>query len=252
MSKRTQLLGGYLSSGAAGTATGTAAGYDAHSTVGLERSTGWLAPSTAAVRLILNLGAAAAPSGLGLAGGNFSGWGTTSLEHSSDGVTWTPFLTLTGFPADALDYFAALTAAPSRQYWSLYWAAPSAAPGLAVFYLGTLTELAVNEDLGPEGRDVYNVAEEPAASGAIIAEEYGRRTERFLLKFSGITAAQFLVLRSFVRAEGGKRPFFYIPRFDSGTGASGQAYLVRAGLEMPWTEEITGIFLTSLAMREEA
>lgn len=253
MSANVQFLGSYLSDGATASASGTATGYDPQSVVGIERSTGWLAPSTAAVRLILDLGSAKTPTGLGLVGGNWSAWGTTKLQHSTDGSTWVDFLTLSGLPADDLDYFAKLVSAPSRQYWALYWAAPSSAPGLAVFYLGTLTALPVNPDLNMAGGDRYNVSEEPAASGAVISEEFGRRTEVFSLAFSGITTSQFTTIRGLTRTEGGnKRPFFYVPRDDSGSGTQGQAHLVRGPREVPWTEEFGGVFNLTVNLREES
>lgn len=253
MSKNVQLLGSYLSEGAtAASTTGSASGYDVQSVVGLDRSVGWKAPSSATVRLSLNLGSAKTPTGVGLVGGNWSEWGTTLLRYSSDGSSWTTLLTLTGFPADEFDFFSALAGAPSRQYWALEWSAPSAAPELAVFYLGLLTELHENPQLGMGNRDVYNVAEERAASGSIQAEEFGRRVERLVMAFTG-TTAQRNTLRDFLRTERGpRRTFFYIPRDDSGSGTSGQALLGRCTAEFGGEEEITGAWVYGFTFREEA
>lgn len=257
MSKRVQLLGSYLSDAATATSsTGSAAGYDPQAVVEIERATGWKAPSTAAVRLILNLGSAKSPTGLGLVGGNWSAWGTVKVQHSTDGTgigagAWTDAATLSGLPADTVDYFASLTTA-SRQYWCLYWAAPSAAPELDVFYLGTLTELPENPLIGSAAaEDEDNVAEEKATSGAIHAEEFGRMVETLAVSWR-LTTAQFLTLRALFRTEGRKRPFFWIPRDDSGSGASGQAFLMRQASRFRWEEGFGGSFDCSTMLREEA
>lgn len=252
MSKRVQFLGSYLSDGAtAASSTGSASGYDVQAVVEIERATGWKAPSTAAVRLSLNLGTAKSPSGLGIVGGNYSAWGTTKLQHSPDGTTWTDAATLTGFPADALDYFSSVTAI-ARQHWALYWAAPTAAPELDVFYLGTLTELPENPLLGSAtADDEDNVSEEKATSGAIHAEEFGRMVETLGLGWD-LTLANFLVVRGLFRTERRLRPFFWIPRDDVGSGVSGQAFLVRQAARFRWEEVYTGVFTCSTLLREEA
>jgi hypothetical protein len=251
MSKRVQFLGSYLSDGAtASSSTGSAAGYDPQAVVELERATGWKAPSTAAVRLILDLGSAKSPTGVGIVGGNYSAWGTTNLQHSPDGTTWTTSEALTGFPADGLDYFADV-ASISRRYWCLHWAAPSAAPEVDVFYLGTLTELPENPLLGAPGEDEDNVLEEKTTSGSINSEEFGRMVETLGLSWR-LTAANFATVRALFRAERRARPFFWVPRDDSGSGASGQAYLVRQSSRFRWEEVYTGLFECATTLREEA
>lgn len=221
---------GYLSDLAAASAVSTASGYDPKNAVSLARGTTWKAGGTSGERLILNTGSAIAPTFLGIANANWSAWGTTKLQHSTDGSTWVDFLTLSSLPSvDALhDYFSKLTAAPSRSWWALYWASPSAAPEVGVFYLGTYTELTKNPAYGAVREPIFNVARRASEGRVIVAEKTARILTRFILSWPTNTAAESDQIENLILGEDGPlRPFWYVPIDESGSSTAGRAYLVR-------------------------
>lgn len=252
MSKNVQFGYAYLSENATAAASTTASNYDAQNVVQVDRAVSWKAGGTSSEWVRLDLGSAKTPTFLGIVGGNWSAWTSVKLQHSPDGSAWTDFLTLSSLPSDSsYDYFALLTAAPSRQYWRLFFTTVSAAPQLECFYLGTAVELTWNPP-GQDEDDDFNVHEDEAASGAISAEEFGRRRTTFRMPFAYRPRAHRDQFRTVLRAEGGsKRPFFYVPRDDSGSGAAGQAFLVRHVSRFPNSEEWTDLFNFTAVLREE-
>lgn len=240
---------GYSSEGATGSATLTASGYSATNVVDLARGTTWLSSgTTASQKLILDLGSAKTPTFLGLANCNWSVWGTTKLRHSPDGATWTDFLTLSGLPSvdSVQDWAAILTAAPSRQWWCLEWAAPSAAPEVGVFYLGTAVTLTKNPSYPTIDEDVYGVARESSEGGVVVAEELHRRLARFDLVWDPCDSTERDEILTVIRSEGGPlRPFWMIPIDESGSSSSGRAYLVRYA---PTTQAVRRRFLNTYSL----
>lgn len=224
-----RFLYGYSSSGATMSATVTGAGYDAANAVALDRGTTWKGSGTSAQRLIMHTGSAISPSGLGISAGNYSVWGTTVLQHSTDGVTWTTYATLTvsGLTDSVQDYFDTLTPI-SKSWWCLYWAAPSAAPEVGIFYLGTLTTIADNYVHPFDESDVYGVDVQTSEGRVIVAEQVARRRNRFLLDFGNTTTAVRDSVRTIIQSEGGPlRPFYFVPIDESGSSTEGRAYFVR-------------------------
>lgn len=226
-----RLLGGYMTKNATATADFTAAGYFASNAVNLERNVTWKSSGTGAAQLLkLNTTASITPTGLGIANGNYSKWGTTKLRHSTDGSSWTDFLTLSGFPADGLDYYTKLTGAPSKAWWALQFGSPSAAPEVGIFYLGELTTLLRNPSYPMQTYDVWTselddseglitVAEDLASRDLIAADLTWRKTPQ-----SVVTQ-----IRTFMQGErGNRRPFFYVPIDEAGSNDYGRAYVVRA------------------------
>lgn len=228
-----RLLYGYASSGATMTADYTATGYAAENAVALDRGTSWKSSGTADQRLILHAGSSITPTGLAVSAGNYSGWGTTTLEYSTTGLagSWTSQTTLTGIGSrtDSIeDYYIKLTGAPAKPYWALHWAAPSAAPEVAVFYLGTLTTLADNYDFPSEGSDVFGVDVQTSEGQVVVTERVARYRERFLLKFGVTTLSMRDTVRTILKTENGPlRPFYFAPIDESTTNDYGRAYLVR-------------------------
>lgn len=228
-----RILYGYMSSGATASASSTDASYDPSNAVALERATGWKAGGTGDQYLILHMGSAITPTGLGICGGNYSSWGTTTLEYSSTGLggSWTSLLTLSGLGSltDSVhDYFAKLTAAPSRAYWRLHWTAPSAAPALAVFYLGTLVTLDEPHRYPYDEEKVFGVNVRESEGHVINAERTARTRRRFLPTFddAGLTLANQIdaLIES---VNGPLTPYFWVPFDESGSNDYGRAYLVR-------------------------
>lgn len=230
---RNIILGGaYLSEGASASANGTAAGYAAANAVALDRGSTWKADGTSSEWLALDLGSAKTPTFLGIANANFTKWTSAKLQHSSDGSAWTDFLDpLPSLPAvdSTQDYWVTLTAAPSRQHWRIFFTTVTAAPELALFYLGTQTLLSKNPAYGEAvEEDVFNVAREKSEGEVLVAEETARRLARFDYVWPTQTAAERDEIRDFIRIEGGPlRPFFFVPIDESGSSTAGRAYLVR-------------------------
>lgn len=254
-----RLIYGYLSDGATATADSTASGdYDPSNAVALERATLWRAGGTGTQRLLLHAGSAIAPSGLAICGGNYSAWGTTKLEYSDTGLagSWTTQLTLSGLGSlsdSAQDYFAKLTSAPSKAWWSLLWSAPSAAPELSVFYLGTLVTLAEAQTYPIKDGPVFGVNMKESEGRIVNAEQVARTRMRFNPMFEqcGVTLeAQILAL---LMSEGGPlRPYFWVPMDESGSNDYGRAYLVRyQGMEFIPERIFADPWNTALPMLEE-
>lgn len=226
---------GYGNLSGTGTASAdyTAAGYDAANVVALDRGTTWLSSGTADQRLIVNCGAAITPTFLGLAGGNWSGWGTVTLQYSSTGLagSWTTQQTLAGLGSrtDSVeDYYEKVTSAPARQYWCLHWSASSSAPEVALFYLGTLATLIENYGFPGDERDVYNVDVQQSEGKVIMAEQVARRLAAWVLGWSPTLSTVRDQVRTIIQSEGGpKRPFWFVPVDESTSNDYGRAYLVR-------------------------
>ncbi len=249
---------GYLSGSATGSADSTASGYDAANAVALDRGTTWLSGGTSDQRLILNCGSAVTPTFLGIAGGNWSVWGTVTFQYSTTGLagSWTTQQTLSGLGArtDSIeDYYEKVTAAPSKQFWCLHWSAPSAAPEVACFYLGTLATLTENYAFPAEEQDVFNVDTQTTEGKVVMAEETARRLARWPLLWDVVTSTTRDTLRTIVRSEGGpKRPFWFAPVDESTSNDYGLAYLVRyepsiLSMKRPYT----GIYEVALPLLEE-
>jgi hypothetical protein len=254
-STNVRLIGGYQSKNAVATATATAAGYDPQNAVGLKRGSRWKGVGTSAQRLIIHTTAAIAPTALAIAAGNYSQWGTTKLQHGTDATTWTDFLTLSSLPSvDTLrDYYAALTSAPSKEWWALYWAAPSAAPEVGIFYLGAHTVLTYNPDIGMPNRYRFGVQSSDADDGSVVAETWARRRLGLDMKWSVVETAAKNQLGDFLDGEGGSaRPFWFVPRDDAAAVAAGRAYLVRKqGVEFEHDEIFTDLWDMNLSILEE-
>lgn len=253
MAVNVRLIGSYLSDLATATASSTAAGYDPANAVVLDRSSLWVAGGTTSVTLTLNLGASQSVSAIGIANHNGSGWTTVTIRKSTDNFAANDVLveTLTGMVTGE-DYFKTFAAA-SSQYWRLSIASATAAPQVGIFYLGTPTTLTYNPWIGQDHDDAYNVEKATAQSGAIVAEQWGRRVIESAMRWDVVETAAKDQLRDFLRAEGGPlRPFWYVPRDDSGSGTSGRAYLVRMTDPRFRHQEIFGgLWSMSLALREE-
>lgn len=255
MAVNPRILYGYASSDMAATVSpaGTASGYDPANVVALERATGWKASDTTSRRLILHAGAAIQPSGLGICGGNYSVWGTTNLQYSSDGSSWTTQVALSSLPSvDYLqDYFATLTAAPSRAWWALQWTAPSAAPDLAVFYLGTLVTLSDSPDLPYDEGPLYGVNLKMSEGQINNAERVARRRMKFLPTWDVLSAVKDQLLTLTDSEDGPYRPFFWVPMDESGSSTQGRAYLVRYQAGENLIRRLYGHYKLGLPMVEE-
>ncbi len=231
MSRNIRLLGGYLTKDAVATADTTVTGYDAKNAVVLDRNTTWKATNTSAVRLKYHTAAFITPTGLGIAMSNWSAYGTCKLQHSTDGASWTDFFTLTGLPPTDYDndYFAKLTSAPSKEWWALYWAAPSAAPEVGLFYLGALTELARNDTYPRDEIDNWNTDLDKSEGGILVAEDTSRDTFSVDMNWKHSLPAERDTFRAFLATERGpRRPFFFALQDETGSTDAGRAYLMRA------------------------
>lgn len=226
MAVNVRLIGGYKSELASATASATASGYDVDNVVTLDRTAVWVGVGTSGGSVVLDLGSAKAVSGFGLANHNAQTWTGGILQRSPDNAVWTTVATLSGAAADQ-DYYQTFSSA-TYQYWKLLCTSSTAAMQVGVFYLGTATTLTYNPDLNPTGEDVYQIERAKSQSGVVIAEQWGRRICRFDMDWSIHETAAFTETRDFLRTEGGPlRPFFYVPRADSSSPTSGQAFLVR-------------------------
>lgn len=232
MSKQIQWLAGMLNSGATVTASSTAAGFDPQNAATRTRSQKWKAGGTTSVYLTMDCLSAVTPTGVGIANANFSAMGTTLLRSSTDNASWTTILTLsglTGWPTvdDTQDFVAAIVGASARRYWRLEWASASSAPYLGVFYLGAMSELP-NPDIAGYSETPIDISEEsPGADGGPNVETYGRTVLEFGFKWTWLSQTDRDSIRTILLNEGRENPFFYLPRDDSGSGASGRGYLVR-------------------------
>lgn len=253
MAVNVRLIGSYLSDLAGATASSTAAGYDPANAVILDRNSLWVAGGTTSVTLTFDLGSAVSVSAVAIANHNGSGWTTAKLQSSTDNFSavTTDVVTLTGITTGE-DYFQTFGAS-SRQYWRISIASATAAPQVGIFYLGTPTTLTDNPWIGQENDDVYNVEKATAQSGAIVAEQWGRRIIRTGMSWGVVTTAIKDQLRDFLRTEGGPlRPFWYVPRDDATSNAYGRAYLVRLEDHGFKTQEIfAGLWSMAAALKEE-
>ncbi len=256
MAKRVQWLSGYLSEGAAATASTTATGYDAANAVLLVRTSLWVATGATSQWLKFDLGLAKSITGVGLAGSNLSKWtggSAPTLQRSSDGSSWTDVVTLdatlVGTDQDYFHVFGAL----SYQYWRVNVPNATEPPFIGVFYLGTATELNSNPKIGFEEADVPNVEIARAASGATVAEKFGRTIHRVGFEWENDPRANRDQIRSLLSAEGQTlRPFFYCPRDDAGSGAKGRGYFVRmVDGSYESAESFNNIFDHSVTLLEE-
>jgi hypothetical protein len=239
MAVNVRLIGSYLSDLATATASSTAAGYDVKNAVILDRSSVWKAGGTSSVTLTLDLGSAVSVSAACIANHNGSGWTTPKLRRSSDNVTYTDVAALTSITTGE-DYYTTFGAI-SYRYWRIEIASASAAPQVGIFYLGTATTLTDNPWIGQGNADVYNVERASAQSGAIVAEQWGRRLIQTKMEWGIATTAAKDQLRDFLRTEGGPlRPFWYVPREDATTPTYGRAYLVRMQDGSFQTQEVFG------------
>lgn len=257
MAVNPRLLYGYASSGATASADTTASGYDAANAVEIERATGWKASGTSAGRLILHAGSAITPTGLGICGGNYSAWGTVTLQHSTDGSSWTTFATLSSLPSvDSsqdyyLDFVAAGLTPVAKAWWALRWAAPSAAPELSVFYLGTLVTLLDSPDLPYNEGPVYGINLKESEGRIVNSERVARRRMRFNPTWDVLSAVKDQLLTLTDSEDGPHRPFFWVPMDESGSSTAGRAYLVRyQPLELP-IQRLYGHYVLALPMLEE-
>ena len=249
----------YLSSTATASATLTASGYAASNAVALDRGTTWKSSgTTASQQLILNMGAAITPTFFAVAGGNYSGWGTTLLRYSSTGLaaSWTTINTLAGLGSltdSTQDYYEKVTSAPSRQYWCLEWSAPSAAPEVAIFYLGTLATLTENYAFPETQEDVYNVDIQQSEGKVIVAEQTARLLTRWPLLWDVVSSTTKGTLQTIVQSEGGpKRPFWFVPIDESTSNDYGRAYFIRyQNPSMAFKRAFTGIYEVAVPLLEE-
>lgn len=251
MAKNVRLVGSYLSDLASVTATSTASGYDADNVVVLDRTSKWVAGGTGTIDLRLDLGSAQAVTAVCIANHNGHLWTGGVLQRSSDDVTYTTVVTFSGL-ADGEDYYHTFGSQTYR-YWRIRTTGSTSAMQVGIFYLGLETELTYNPWIGQESEDVYNVERATAQSGAIVAEQWGRRLLRTAMRWDVVETAAKDQLRTFLRTEGGPlRPFWYIPRADSSSPVSGQAFLVRMEEgSFSTTEIFTGLWRMALTVREE-
>lgn len=252
MARNVRLIGSYKSDLAATSATSTASGYDADNVVVLDRNSLWVAGGTGTIDLILDLGSPKAVDTVCLANHNGSGWSGTTVAHSADNVTYTTAITPSGLTTGS-DYYGSFSS-QTKQYWRLRTTSATSAMQVGIFYLGLSTILTENPDIGMVTEDVYNVERATSQSGAIVAEQWGRRVLRTNLDFaSGVTTAAKDELRDFLRTEGGSlRPFWYVPYEASSTPTEGRAYLVRLVPNSFRTVEIfTGLWGMAAELLEE-
>jgi hypothetical protein len=250
------MIYGYSSNGASGSATVTAAGYDADNSVALDRGTTWKGVGTSAQRLILHTGAAIAPTALAIAGGNYSVWGTTVLQHSTDGSSWTTLDTLLGLGSltdSVQDYYWKISSPTSKSWWCLYWSAPSAAPEVALFYLGTLATMIENYSFPTEERDVYNVDIQQTEGKVIVGEQTARYLMLWVLGWTPTISTVRDQVRAIIQSEGGPlRPFWFVPVDESTSNDYGRAYLVRYQTStFAIRREFTGIYEFVVTLLEE-
>ena len=254
MAYNVRLVGSFLSDLATATATSTAAGYDVDNVVGLDRTAVWIAGGTGAINLTLDLGSAETVSAVCIANHNGHLWTGGALHASTDnfGASDVTVATFSGM-ASGEDYYHVFSGV-SYRYWRIVTTGSSpSAMQVGIFYLGLSTELTLNPWIGAESEDVYNVERATAQSGAIVAEQWGRRLIRESMRWDVVATAVKDQLRDFLRIEGGSlRPFWYIPRADSSSPVSGRAYLVRMELGGFKVQEIfSGLWSMALAFREE-
>jgi hypothetical protein len=254
MAQNVRLIGSYKSDLASASATSTAAGYDVDNVVVLDRNSIWVAGGTGAINLTLDLGSAKSVSAVGIANHNGHLWTGGVLRASTDNFAASNDLiaTFSGM-ADGSDYYHAFNSA-SYQYWRIATTSSTSAMQVGIFYLGLSTVLTQNPDIGMATEDVYNVERAVAQSGAIVAEQWGRRLLRpNLVWSSGVTTAAKDELRDFLRTEGGPlRPFWYVPLETSTTPVNGRGYLVRLVPNTFRTVEIfTGLWGMAAELLEE-
>lgn len=251
-SRHVTLIGAYLSELCSATATDTASGYAASNVVTLDRNLLWRANSTGTIDLVLDLGAAKSVSAVCIANHNGNLWSGAVLQRSPDNSTWTTVCTLSGLTAGQ-DYFQKF-AAQSYQFWRIRTTGSSAPMQVGIFYLGTPTVLTYNPWTGWEDADQFNVERATAQSGAIVAEQWGRRLLAASMSWGLVETTARDQLRDFLRVEGGPlRPWWYAPRDDSADSVYGRAYLVRL-IEVRFAakENVSGYFEMSLSFLEEA
>lgn len=253
MATNVRLIGSFLSDLASASATSTASGYDAANVVGLDRTSVWIAGGTGAINLTLDLGAAKTVSALCIANHNGHLWSGGTLHASTDnfGASDVTVATFSGM-ASGEDYYHTFSGV-SYQYWRIVTSGSTSAMQVGIFYLGTPTTLTYNPWVGQDSEDVYNVERSTAQSGAIVAEQWGRRVIRTAMRWDVVETAAKDQLRDFLRTEGGPlRPFWYVPRVDASSPVSGRAYIVRQEEGGFKTQEIFGgLWSMGLSIREE-
>ena len=222
---------GSLQGAASATATSTAAGYQPANPTTLARGTTWKAGASGDQSLVYEFGSAITPTFLGVANANWSKFGAGArLRHSNDGVSWTNYYTLASLPStDFLeDFFAILTAAPARPWWSLQFPASSAAVEIGIFYLGYQLTLAKNPSYGAIEEDVYNVELDRSEGRVVVADRAARRLSRFEMAWERGKVTDRDEVRTILRGEDGpRRPFWFVPIDESGSSTAGRGYIGR-------------------------
>lgn len=250
MSANVQFLYGWLSSTATATATSTATGFAATNAVSLDRPSKWKANVATASSIQFDLGVPVLVSGVVIGNHNGTGWTGTKIQHSPDGVTWTDLVAPTLTTGQDY-YFTGFSF--TKQYWKVLTTSATAAMEIGVFYLGTQLTLSNNPSHPLKQSYVWNVARERSSSGAIVAEENGRRLLRVDMPFPSYASADLAQVDTLLLAESGPlRPFWYVPTDLAGAGTSGRAYLMRyepLAFEWSWTSSLTYDF--GLTLLEE-
>ena len=217
-------------------ASSEATGFPAENAVDMSRATQWKSDAEATITLTVDLGAATAATGIGVANHNLGtldddGY-TVELKGSTDNFSGSDVLVKTLSPAaDDADYYATFGSV-SYRYWRIKAAkgGGTLAGEVGEFYLGTATELANNPDTGGGFTDqpVAQTVTSRSMSGLAVVKKLGRITRSISMPFTKRVTAEWTVVEALHASQDGPfKPLFYVPRNDSAATTEGDAYMVR-------------------------
>jgi hypothetical protein len=255
-----RLIYGHLTDKVTVTASSEATGFPAENAVDLSRSTQWKGTAEATITLTVDLGAATAATGLGVANHNLGTLATDGytieLKGSTDDFAISDVLVKTLAPADDDDYFATFGSVSYR-----YWRIKAAKGGgtltgeVGEFYLGTAVTLAGNPDTGGGFTDepMAQTLMSQSLSGVATVKKTGRITRAVSMPFTNRVTAEWTVIEAIHASQNGPyKPLFYVPRNDSAAPTEGDAYMVRlADALMPHFEGFAGIHSFTVNLKEE-
>lgn len=232
----------------------------------------WVSAASGAQTLTVDFGGNAGINAVAFANTNrnVGQWGTTKLQKSSNGTSWTDVVTIApgGSVADDEDYFASFST-DMKRYWRLDFGSPTAPPQIGVWCLGRIFAYQDPDRDGMEYEWDYGLREIIGESGSKFVEKTRRRIVRFRMLRTGLdrynNGPNYSKFQDFMTihesqatgtlnlAFGSFMPFFFCPRPDGvyTFADQGRAYYVRFQSIVSAKERFIDRFEQTIVLEED-